>query len=86
MRLPAAPGPAVGSHVQVHLLLLFTAVASLTTITRVHCLLQVVFGDLRDVIFERLYRFHVQVSRLELVLQVSRPGTGGRAAQPRGAT
>ncbi|PRW45372.1 hypothetical protein C2E21_5977 [Chlorella sorokiniana] len=30
---------------------------------------KVVFGDLRDVIFERLYRFHVQVSRLELVLQ-----------------
>lgn len=32
--------------------------------------LQVVYGDLRDVIFERLYRFHVQVARLELVLQV----------------
>ena len=29
-----------------------------------------VYGDLRDVIFERLYRFHVQVARLELVLQV----------------
>ena len=36
---------------------------------------QLVYGDLRDVIFERLYRFHVQVSRLEMVLQVN----GGRA-------
>lgn len=36
--------------------------------------LQVVYGDLRDVIFERLYRFHVQVARLELVLQVRRMG------------
>lgn len=28
------------------------------------------YGELRELIFERLYRFHVQVSRLELVLQV----------------
>ncbi|PSC73790.1 hypothetical protein C2E20_3044 [Micractinium conductrix] len=30
---------------------------------------KLVYGELRDVIFERLYRFHVQVTRLELVLQ-----------------
>lgn len=81
------PAGRVSHHVQVHRLLLFT-VTSLTTITRFHVFLtaQVVYGDLRDVIFEQLYRFHVQVSRLELVLQVSRPGPGGRTAQPRGAT
>lgn len=28
------------------------------------------YGELRDIIFEQLYRFHVQVSRLEVVLQV----------------
>ena len=39
-------------------------------------MLQLVFTDLRDVIFERLYRFHVQSARLELVLQVGR-GDGG---------
>lgn len=31
--------------------------------------MKLVFTDLRDVIFERLYRFHVQSARLELVLQ-----------------
>ncbi|EFN53089.1 hypothetical protein CHLNCDRAFT_137406 [Chlorella variabilis] len=30
---------------------------------------RLVFGELRDTIYERLYRFHVQVSRLEMVLQ-----------------
>lgn len=39
---------------------------------------QLVFGDMRDVIFERLYRFRVQSARLELVLQV-------RAALPAGS-
>lgn len=31
------------------------------------------YGELREAIFERLYRYHVQVSRLELVLQVRSP-------------
>ncbi|KAL4437302.1 hypothetical protein ABPG75_004441 [Micractinium tetrahymenae] len=30
---------------------------------------KLVYGELRDAIFEQLYRFHVQVSRLEAVLQ-----------------
>ncbi|KAL4439477.1 hypothetical protein ABPG77_008806 [Micractinium sp. CCAP 211/92] len=30
---------------------------------------KLVYGELRDIIFEQLYRFHVQVSRLEVVLQ-----------------
>ena len=32
--------------------------------------LQLVYCELRECLFERLYRFHVQVTRLELVLQV----------------
>lgn len=41
--------------------------------------LQLVYGELRDIIFEQLYRFHVQVARLEVVLQVGVVAALGQA-------
>lgn len=61
---------------------LLTAPPTRTPIHPIQTIVQLVYGELRDVIFERLYRFHVQVSRLEMVLQVrgprARAGGGGR--------
>lgn len=45
-----------------------TAVRTRDHLTR-FIAVKLVYGELRDAIFEQLYRFHVQVSRLEAVLQ-----------------